>query len=94
MFYKDFYNNIYLMTIKMMQIIKPHVSGTFAGLIVMDKLYRQKRYDAVIELFDKQFKDYSEEKSFSEMAPFMFRQKVPYDQLSCVIAALLALVSI
>lgn len=82
------------MTITMIQIIKPHVSGTFAGLIVMDKLYRKKRYDAVIELFDKQFKDYSEEKSFSEMAPWMFRQKVPYDQLSCVIAALLALVSI
>lgn len=56
----------------------------------MDKLYREKRYNEIIELFEKQLSDYSAERSFSESAIGYFRQAIPFDQLTCVVAALLA----
>lgn len=73
-------------------MIKPFVSGGFGSLIVMNKLFLQKRYDEILDFFEKQLNDYSAENSFSEMSEQTFRQAIPYDQLTCVIAVFLALV--
>jgi hypothetical protein len=72
--------------------IKRFVRGSYGSLFVFNKLLIEKRFTEVIELFDSQLIDYTLDKSYSKKMPIQFRQAIPYDQLDCVIEALLKIV--
>lgn len=60
----------------------------------MHKLFLNKRYDDVVELFDKQIDFFGTERSYSFDTKDFARQDIPFDQLTCVVAALMTLVNI
>lgn len=68
------------------------VAGSFASLIVMNKLLCLKQYEKVIQIFEYQLDDYSKYTSFSNNASEEFRQTIPFDHLDCVAEALLGIV--
>lgn len=68
------------------------VSGSFASLIIMNKLLCLKKYQKVIQIFEHQLDDYSKNISFSKNTFEEFRQLIPFDHLDCVSEALLGIV--
>ncbi len=60
----------------------------------MNKLLTEKRFSEVIDIFEGQISDFDTKKSFSLSASVLIRQAIPYDQLECVLEAMMNLVMI
>ncbi len=70
------------------ETLSTFLNGTYASLLIMNKLLLEGRLKDTIDLFFSQLNYYSTEKSYSIDANLAFRQTIPYDHLDLVVEAL------